>query len=269
MPEDTNYYDRFADHNENHSPESKKQKKAKVVETGYSLAKIFGYMFFGLLITSIIALGLGYLVSYLFISNSGNAEATEAIMIGVVATLIVSAIAIMVMSFVVPIVVMRNKHSVLVPSIIYTILMGIMLSTITAFIPWYILGITFGITSVIFGLMALIAVLSKSRLNGLAIAAIGLVTGAGLLSLVMFILMITNVMTGELVWLYWVITLVTFAAMMLITIWDMVRIKKIAQEGEMNQNLSLYCAFILYNDFINILLRVLRIVLMILAKSKR
>ncbi len=267
MSEDANYYDRFANHNDNQTPETKKAKKVKVIETGYSLAKIFGYMFIGLLITSVVALGLGYLVSYLM-SISPDAETSEMIMIGVVAVLIVSAIALIVMSFVVPIVAIRNKHSVLVPAIIYTIVMGVMLSTITAFIPWYILGLTFGITSVIFGLMALIAILSKSRLNGLAIVAMGLFAGAGLLALSMWILMLTGVMTGEMVWLYWVIVLVTFAAMMFITIWDIARIKKIAQEGEMNQNLSLYCAFILYNDFISILLRVLRIVLMIMGKSK-
>lgn len=265
MPEDANYYDRFSNHNE--EPIKEKKNREVVSGTAFSLAKVFTYMFGGLLITSVIALALGYFISYLF--GISSTEDTETLLVGVVALLIISAIALIVMSFVVPIMAVRNRHSVLIPSIIYTILMGIMLSTITAFIPWYILGITFGITSLIFGLMALIALLSKSRLNGLAIAAIGLVVGAMFLSLILFILMITGVMTGELVGLYWAITLITFAAMMLITIWDMARIKRIAAQGEMSKNLSLYCAFILYNDFINILLRVLRIVLMIMAKSKK
>ena len=269
MPEDANYYDRFADHKEQPQKENKKEQKQEVASTAFSLAKVFGYMFIGLLITSVIALGLGYLLSYLMVRASANAEDAQALLVGMVAVLIVCGIALIVMSFVVPIVAMKNKHSVLVPSIIYTILMGVLLSTITAWIPWYILGLTFGITSVIFGLMTLIAALSKSRLNGLLIVALGLLAGAMLLSLIMVILMLTSVMTGEMVWLYWVITLVTFAAMMFITMWDIARIKKIAEQGEMNRNVSLYCAFILYNDFINILLRVLRIVLMILAKAKK
>ena len=266
MSEDANYYDRFADHKQQNNPKPEKQKKEKYFETTYSLAKIFGYMFAGLFITAAIALGLGILLDYLLISE-GVVSDTALIIFLVI--LITSSIALIVMSFVVPIVAVRGKHSVLVPAIIYSVLMGVMLSAITAFIPWYLLGITFGVTSLMFGLMALIALLSKSRLNGLAIVAIGLVTGAMVMSLILFILMITNVMTGDLVWLYWVISLVMLVAIMLITIWDIARIKQIAQQGEMTRNLSLYCAYILYNDFIHVFIRVLRIVLIIASKAKR
>ena len=122
---------------------------------------------------------------------------------------------------------------------------------------------TFGITSLIFGVMALIALISRSRLNGLAIVAIGLFLGAGIMVGAMLILSLFTDVTM----LYWIITLVLFAAIMFITIWDIARIKAIAQNGEMTKNLSLYCAFILYNDFINIFLRLLRIILYIMSKK--
>ena len=65
MSEDTNYYDRFADHNQSRNEKPVKEKKEKYFETTYSIAKIFGYMFAGLLITASIALGLGVLLDYL------------------------------------------------------------------------------------------------------------------------------------------------------------------------------------------------------------
>ena len=123
MPEDANYYDRFADHKEQPQKENKKEQKQEVASTAFSLAKVFGYMFIGLLITSVIALGLGYLFNYLIVLFKDSPENTEKLLIGMIAGLIVCAIALIVMSFVVPIVAMKNKHSVLVPSIIYTILM--------------------------------------------------------------------------------------------------------------------------------------------------
>lgn len=263
---DANYYNRFVD---NDAPENqqKNNKKEIVSETGYSIAKVFGYMFIGLAITAAIALGLGALFRYIFGVNyeTGiDANLQNSAAITLIVLLIVSFIGIIILSFVVPITVARGKRSVLVPSIIYTVLMGVALSTICIFIPWSLLGLTFGITSLVFGLMALIALLSKGRLNGLAIAAMGLFIGAAMLSLALWIMMLCGVFSGP---LYWIISLATFAAVMLITIWDMARIKTIAKNGEMTTNLSLYCAFILYNDFIYIFLRILRIVIIVMGKK--
>ena len=236
----------------------------------FSLAKIFLYMFAGLTITAIIAFGLAAFYRFIFQIDSDlgiDANLENAASLVLIILLILSVIGIIVLSIVVPITVARGRHSVLAPMIIYTILMGIMLSTIAIFVPWYLLGITFFITALIFGFMSLIALLSKSRLNGLVIVAIGLFIGAGLISLFLWILMIT-LPAGTVTWLYWVVMLAVFAGMMLITIWDIARIKRIAMNGEMTNNLSLYCAFILYNDFINILLRVLRILVLLFGKSK-
>lgn len=266
---DANYYDRFSNNNE---PQEKPQKEKKQVvdsSTAFSIAKVFGYMFIGLLITAIIALGLGAYFGAVLMKDAGDdvatrMQATNAIIL--LALLVISIIAILVLSFVVPIVAIRGKHSVLVPAILYSVFMGIMLSSLTIFIDWQILGITFGITALVFGLMALIALLSKSRLNGLAIAAIGLFVGAGLLSLTFWILILCGVYVSS---LYWIISLLTFAAVMLITIWDMARIKAIAEKGEMTKNVSLYCAYILYNDFIVIFLKILRFVLIIFGNGRK
>ena len=265
---DANYYDRFSNNQQQETPQ--KQKK-QVVDTSavFSITKVFMYMFVGLLITAAIALGLGAYFGMVLLKDAGSdietrIQATNAIVLLVL--LITSFIAILVLSFVVPIVAIRGKHSVLVPAILYSVFMGIALSSLTIFINWTILGLTFGITALVFGLMALIAFLSKSRLNGLAIAAIGLFAGAGILSLALWILMICGVFSEP---LYWVISLLTFAAVMLITIWDMARIKYIAEKGEMTKNVSLYCAYILYNDFIVIFLKILRFVLIIFGHGRK
>lgn len=262
---DANYYDRFAEQKE--QPRQEKEKNTITGETGLSIAKVFGYMFIGLLITAAISLGLGAMFRFLFgINSDAGIDATLAqnSAITLIVLLIVSFIGIIVLSIVVPITVARGNRSVLVPAIIYTVLMGVALSTLCIFVPWSLLGLTFGITALVFGLMALIALLSKGRLNGLAIAAMGLFIGAGILSLVLWMMMLFGVFSGT---LYWIVSLATFAAVMLITIWDMARIKAIAQKGEMTKNISLYCAFILYNDFIYIFLRILRIVLILFARK--
>ena len=262
---DSNYYDRFADNQNPTEPQQTRKEKVSADGAAFSLTKVFGYMFAGLLITTVIALGLGAFFNYILLKDTALTDFETTAGLVMIGLLIVSAIGILVLSFVVPITVARGKHSVLVPSIIYTVLMGIMLSTIAAFIPWYLLGITFGITCAIFGVMTLIAFLSKGHMPGLAIAAIGLFIGAGIIALFMWILML---MGQNVTVLYWIVSLATFAAMMLITIFDLARIKTIAKNGEMTNNLSLYCAFILYNDFIYILLRVLRFVLIIFASKK-
>lgn len=257
MSDNANYYGNFANSNA--------EKRGQV---GLSIAKVYGYMFLGLLITAAIALGLGAYFGKVLLKDVSSDiptrfQSTNAIILLVL--LITSFIGIIVLSFVVPITIARGRRSVLLPSIIYTVLMGIMLSTLAMVIDWSILGVTFGITALIFGLMSLIALLSKGRLNGLAIAAMGLFIGAGILSLVLWILMLVGFFSGT---LYWIVSLSVFVAVMLITIWDMARIKAIAQNGEMTTNISLYCAFILYNDFIYIFLRILRIVILVLGNRR-
>ena len=239
-------------------------------EINFSLVKVFGYMFAGLLITTIVMFGLSALYTHLFSVGNGFIDSeidfsNNVAVLSLLITMIVSFIGLIVLSFVVPSMLHRGKHSILVPSILYSVLMGAALSTLAIFIPWYLLGVTFGITAVIFGLLALIALLSRGRLNGLLIVGMGLILGAALISLFLWILTFF-IDVGP---LFWIVSLAVFAGMMLITIWDVARIKNIAQDGEMTNNTSLYCAYILYNDFIHIFIRVLKILLIIVIRMKK
>ena len=237
------------------------------------IGKVYGYMFLGILLTAVIAFGVGMLFNLWMFGtlNTANIDYTVETNISsqaaltLIAVLIVSSIAIIVMSFVVHIVFARGKHSVLVPALLYCSFMGLMLSSLVIFVPWEILGITFLITALMFGVMFIISYLSKGSLHYLGVLGIGFFLGAGILSLIGFVLALTGAL-GAYMHLYWIISLLAFAGMMFITIWDMWRIKQIAQEGEMNDNLALYCAFILYVDFIYLYMRILRFVIYLMSR---
>lgn len=224
--------------------------------TTLSIAKVFGYMFAGLLITGLVAFGLAFIFFNWMQSDPDTASNV------LFFTMIGTAIGILVMSFVVTFQMRKQKMSaILIPAIIYTVLMGVMLSTFVLFLDWRLLGGAFLATSLIFGLMALIALLSKGNLNGLAIVGMGLFFGAGIMSLFTWFLYLISPSTFQT--FYWIITLGMFAGMMFITMWDIWRIKKLAEAGMLTNNVSLYCAFNLYVDFIYIFIRMVYFLAMI------
>ncbi len=218
-----------------------------------SFAKIFFYMFLGLALTTGVAFGVGAILAY----KCPDLETFRNVYLGL---MIGSAVALIIMTFVINLVFLRGRHSILVPAIIYCVLMGVLLSSFPIFIDWKILGMAFGITSGIFLLLTLIAVISKGNMSPLLMLAFGLFMGSGILILVNLLMRSST--------LYWVISFAIFAAMMFITIFDIWNIKKITERGEMSTNLELYCAFTLYVDFIYILIRIIYFLILIYGKSK-
>ena len=238
---------------------------------GAFLTKVFGMMFLCLLITTAVAAGLGY-GSQLFLNqaiNAGNEELATNIIYGLVGTLIVSVIALLIMSFVLPITFIRGKHNILGPLMIYVVLMGIMLSTFTFVFDWVILVESFGITSLIFGTMALLGYISKGRLTGIGFILLGLIIGALGLSLINWLMIMFGGVSEANVQLSWIVSLLIFAFLMLVTLYDVHRIKKIAEAGAgQDNNLTYYCAYILYSDFIAILIRVIYYVALITGRRR-
>lgn len=227
---------------------------------GAFLTKVFGMMFVLLLITTVVAAGLGYGSQYFLEQaiNADNEQLATNIVYGLIGTLIVSAIALLIMSFVLPITYLRGRHNILVPLMIYVVLMGIMLSTFTFLFDWVILVEAFGITTVIFGVMALLGYLSKGRLAGIGFILLGLLIGALALSLVNYLMIMFGGIKQGNVTLSWIVSLLIFGFLMLVTLYDVNRIKRIAESGAgTNNNLVYYCAFILFTDFISILIRVI------------
>ncbi len=225
---------------------------------GLFLTKVFGMMFLCLAITTVVAAGLGYGFLYLLDSTAVDGIYNSNLVAGMLVTLIVSAIALLVMSFVLPITFARGRHNILVPLIIYVVLMGILLSCFTWLFEPIILVEAFGITTLIFGLMALLGFLSKGKVAGLGVVMLGLLIGAGLLSLFNWLMMLFGGVSETNVMLSWIVSFAIFAFLMLMTIWDVARISKIAEQGyNSGNNLIYYCSYILYSDFIAILIRVI------------
>lgn len=213
-----------------------------------NMVKVYGYLFLALLLTGGIAFGVGYLFSLWMLSNEQQAAG------GMIAILITSGIGLLILSFVVHGVAFRNRHSVLPYYIAYVVLMGVLLSTFTMFIDWRILGVAFGITSIIIGIDAVVALFAKSNFNWVAMMGISLLLGAGIVFLFSWLMIfLFPTVFGPMLYL---INFVVFIAIMLLTLVDIVRITRIAEQGDMSTNLALYCSFIIYTDFIYIFIRI-------------
>lgn len=226
-----------------------------------SLVKVFSYMALGLLITAAVAFGFGYIFSLILAKDADAAYST------LLVVLISACIFQFILTFIIQLVFLKGKHSILVPYILYTITMGFMLSTFTIFIDWRLLGMAFGITAVTFLFMTLLAVATrKTNMNGVAIAAMGLFLGAGLVALFTWIFIL--LWPEQFETFYWIINFAVFAAIMLSTIYDLWRINQLCQNGAMNKNLSLYCAFNIYVDFIAIFIRIVYYLLIFSSKRK-
>lgn len=242
---------------------------------GAFLTKVFGMMAILLLITTAVAAGLGYGIQALITHTPGYDPTAPLdtlpanILLVFLVTVLVSAVGLIVMSFVLPIVFARGKHNIIVPLIIYVVLMGILLSLFTFMFDWIILVEAFGITTLIFGLMAFLGYVSKGKLTGIGFILLGLAIGAGVLSLTNWLMIIIGGIRPENVMLSWIVSLIVFAFLMLVTLYDVYRIKKIAENGsKQDNNLTYYCAFILYSDFIALLIRVVYFLAFIMGKRK-
>ena len=242
---------------------------------GVFLTRVFGIMALCLLITTVVAAGLGYGVQALIL-NTPSYDPTAPldtlptnILTVFLITVLVSAVGLIVMSFVLPIVFARGKHNIIVPLMIYVTLMGILLSLFTFLFDWIILVEAFGITTLIFGLMAFLGYISKGKLAGIGFILLGLIVGAAVLSLVNWLMIIVGGIKQENIMLSWIVSLIVFAFLMLVTLYDVYRIKKIAENGsKQDNNLVYYCAFILYSDFIALLIRVVYFLALIMGKRK-
>lgn len=219
---------------ETHRFETEKSAKSRE----FPMAKIYGYLALALLITGGVAFGFPHLLIALGWESA------------FLPFIIVSAIAILPIMIVFQLKAM-NPNSIAVPIcyFLYSIAMGIMLSS--TFLAFEIVDIFFAfvIAGGTFGLMAVVGLVTKKSLNGLLpIVFVGMF-GALILSLVNIFLRVETI--------YWIAEFVMFGAILLITAVDMNNIKRIAASRNVERNLAMYCAFNLYIDFIYIFIRIL------------
>lgn len=213
------------------------------------LGTVFGYAAIGFLVTAAVAL----LTGYLFTSVIPIDVASDTYLGLIIGASILQIVLIFWITFGV----FRRGGNLIIPFALYTIAMGILLSALTLTMDWYLIGMTFGLTCLVFGAMAAVGYFSKVNLSGLLIVGMGLLIGSIFLSLINWFIGSDQ--------LGWIVTFASFGAIMLITAFDVWRIRRISESGQASKNLALYCAFNIYIDFIYMFMRIA----MILSRVSR
>lgn len=206
------------------------------------ITRVFGVMFISLLITAAISYGIGYAVNAAF--ETGN----ESVLKIAFVAMIVSSIGLLVMAFVIPSVMSKQGRSLIPSYIIYIGLMGVLCSSLFLEYDLSILAITFGVTAGVFAVMALLGLVSRGSMSETGTLIAGLFVGVIALSLINLFLQSNEIA--------WIVSFAVLAIFLFITMYDVRRIKDIANSGINNDtNIVLYCSIILYVDFIDIFIR--------------
>ena len=211
-----------------------------------NLGKVFGIMFLWLLATAAIAFGGGALFYNWLLADEVTASN------GILATLVISGISLLVLTFVIQFWALRRDKGMIVLSSLYVLCMGLLCSSMTLFLDWQILGIALGLTTAIFGVLALIGLLAKN-VRPIAMVGFMVLFGALIVSLGTWII---SIFIPVNVTFLWILDFAIFGAMLLLVIVDMNQIGKICANGEMSRNLTLYCALTLYTDFVYIFIKI-------------
>lgn len=223
--------------------------------------KVFLYFGLALLVTAIVDMGLSMILYYTLINNPDTFYTLS------IVAFTVGSIGIVIIPFILNLNMFRNR-SIMVPFIIYSVMMGILLTGVTFFVDSpYTIGVIFLITAATFLLMGLVGVLIGEKVKFFRVVLIGLTMGVGLLCLVnlfLFPFILSGTMLDYNVYsgIYWGIEIAYLLIFMIYTILDINRLKHAVNSGKIvNTNLALYFALSLYTDFINLFLRILYIFL--------
>lgn len=243
-----------------------KPSTVQVTEGSKFVGSVFLYMFLALAITAAVAGIVGFAFSKTIFQQTGNVNNSFTTVIIVALCLYIPVL------LWVQLAAIKNGKTMVPAYVIYAIVMGVLISSFTAFIPFWMIATAFGLTCLTFGLMALIAWTAKSNLSTLAVVASGLFFGAILMALFNIILGLigrnnANI-TASVRTISWILSYVILIAVVLITIFDLRNVKEIAQNGGAGTNIALLCALSLYVDFIYIFIRILLILVRIFGTNR-
>lgn len=211
-----------------------------VQEQSSLFTKVFGWMFAGLLITAFFALFTPY-SSFLssLVYNPGSLIILILIEFGMVMAISVGL----------------NKMSFGVALTCFFIYAGINGLTLSSIFYVYSMGTVytaFGVTAATFGAMAVYGTITKRDLSGM-----GSLLFMGLLGLL--VATVVNIFVAS-DGMSWLITYAGVIIFTLLTAYDVQKIKRLSNSGQYNSHkIGIYGALTLYLDFINIFLRILRI----------
>ena len=233
------------------------QFQAEPANLGKKVGQAYLYMAIGLLITALSSFATGLGFGY-WLLNASDPFVPSIVFLAV-------GIGALVAMFVIPFTMaskLRNPGKSIWPSfVIYSVLMGVFLSYFLVWgVDFYVFAEAFGISALAFAAAGLWGYFSKKDMHRLWLF-LGFV-GIAILLLTVFSLLTIFVFPAA----SYLISLGVMFAMVLITIViaaiDTFNIKRILSNGENSSNLTLYCAFMMYSDFISIFIRVLYILLL-------
>ena len=244
--------------------DSIKQTEVKHYTTTKWASKVFLYMFMAIGITAVVAAVIGVVFSSIWPITYGtevNVDAAKAY----IALFIVAFIMYIPLILWIHFSVFKEKSRPMIPYVLYSIVMGVFISGFTMFVPFHLIAISFGLTCFTFGIMFVIGWFTKKDLSILGMIGYGMMIGIFFIAIfnIIWMLFFPGFET-----IYWLISYGMFAAMLLITIFDINRVKRISDSGEQSNNTAVLCAFNLYVDFIYIFIRILVIVVRLYGNNK-
>ena len=256
---------------------AKPENAVKASANAVSYASVFIWLAVGLLISGAIAIAIPYIFAKVTNGFTTNVESLNTTFI----VLLVVSIVLMIPSEIVMAVKAVGKNSVAmkIGYFVYVIAMGLLLSSLLLSVyiltydpsdanailnPQFIytVSMSFLISGGCFVIMGIIGKFTK-HMNAAIPVVLTAVIGAIIISIVNIFLRVEM--------LYWIVDFVLFGVILLVTAIDMHNISKIIEKskGELDgTNLSIYCAYALYVDFINIFIRVIYYVLILTSKKK-
>lgn len=242
---------------------STKPVASKAQKATLSLVKVYLWFALGLLITGVVSLGLPNLL-VLFQGTAGEEAMNTVYIVGIIVSVILMIPALIVLNVQA---FRKNVPLIITTYVIYALSMGVLLSSLflslvgpgegmnTICVAFFVTGGVFLINGILAALM------KKTNLNMLWPILSSLVLGVLIISLVNFFVGSETI--------YWIVEFVIFGVMLVSTLLDMHNINKLAESGqfENSTNLSVYCGFMLYVDFIWLFIRILYYIIIFSKKN--
>jgi FtsH-binding integral membrane protein len=218
------------------------QQYANETSTTSPLVKVFAWMAVALGVTALMALG----VFFAFASGLISDDLFAGLMIGSAITLMISYFWFLFGSL------RRGEGNPSIPFFLYSGSMGVILSTLPLAYSIELIGTSFGISALVFGIFAYYGATTKTSLLGVGQFTLVAFMGLILLSLV-------NLLIGS-VSVDWFISFGIFGVVLLMVAYQVWYVKQISDSGDISNSQAMYLAFSLYISFINIFLRILRFI---------
>lgn len=241
------------DNNELDGSDVKVKKKSVVSTSKLNIAKVYLWLALGLVLTGATSLGLPEIMVWV-LRNQGEEAFSQFFLIALIVSICLmlpSVIIINVQSF------RKNAPLMITSYVIYTLAMGALLGDIFLYVVpegegFETICVAFFVSALSFGIMGLIGSLMKDKSIGIVAPILST------LALGVLVISLVNFFIGSAV-VYWVSDFIIFAIMLMVIAFDTHHVLKLADKVGFDNytNLAIYCAYVLYVDFIWIFLKVL------------